>query len=191
MMGIVGIDEVGRGPLAGPVTVCAVYWKTETAPETLLKGIKDSKKLTQKKRNEWKQYAETLHPHLIPAIASVEAEEIDERGIVKAIQKAAEQAVEEIQKSYKIQHVYADYGIPLPTHTPTTHLVRGDEQHPLIALASILAKEHRDAVMIQQAKVFKGYGFERNKGYGTKEHRDALHKLGVTRIHRRGFLKEW
>ena len=189
MLGIVGIDEVGRGPLAGPVTVCAVYCNTKTPVEVLLATIKDSKKLSPKKRKEWKLRAELLHPQLIHAIASVEAEEIDTLGIMGALRKAAVGALTELQKTNSIHHVYADYGIPLPDTLPATHLIKGDEQHPLIAMASILAKVHRDEEMLLQAKWYTEYGFERNKGYGTKEHREALKTFGVTQLHRRSFLK--
>lgn len=184
----IGIDEVGRGPLAGPVTVGAVLWRSDTPPADILVGIRDSKKLSPKKRQVWTDRARRLGDMIQVAVCSVDAEVIDTIGIVPSLSRAANRALTEICPSDTSVHVYADYGLPVPSGYQSTHLVKGDERHPLIALASIFAKVDRDAQMVALADQFHRYGFERNKGYGTAEHRAALQEYGACRAHRLTFL---
>ncbi len=181
----VGIDEVGRGPLAGPVTVCAVQWLSDEPPDAFLSGIRDSKKLSAAKRLSWAEYAVTLGRMLRYQVCSVDARVIDEAGISQALYRAADRALIGL---HDVSHVYSDYGLPLPDVYTATHIIKGDEQHPLIALASIVAKVTRDAAMVNLSEQFPVYGFERNKGYGTQEHRDAVCTHGACPAHRQSFL---
>ena len=185
----VGVDEVGRGPLAGPVVVCAVQWLTDADPFSVLTGIRDSKKLSAKQRNEWVDQAKGLQDSLRFCVHSVDAGTIDTVGIMRALGRASGGALAELDAQDSLAHVYSDYGLPVPEQYSATHIVKGDERHPLIALASIIAKENRDAVMVTLAETFRVYGFSRNKGYGTQEHRDALLQYGPCSVHRKTFLK--
>ena len=185
MRGIVGIDEVGRGPLAGPITVCAVLWVSEEDPGSVLEGIRDSKKLSPKQRGVWVDKLPSLAGHLQYSIASLSSLHIDKVGVAIALKDVAKKSLASFAE---VQYVYADYGIPIPPQHPVTHLIKGDEKHPLIALASIIAKQSRDAEMVSLSKRFSEYGFERNKGYGTAEHISAIKTHGPCAIHRRSFL---
>ena len=190
MQWCVGIDEVGRGPLAGPVTVCAVQWLDVMPPDEVLGGIRDSKKLVSKKRAVWFQYAETVRGKLLQyAVHSVAADAIDTVGIVEATRTAATEVLQALDMCIAIPHVYADYGLPVPKHYIHTHIVKGDEKNPLIAFASIIAKEERDMIMREIGVAFPAYGFAQHKGYGTKQHREMLQKHGPSPVHRETFLK--
>ena len=190
MKGHAGIDEVGRGPLAGPVTVCAVQWISSEDPTAILNNISDSKKLSPRQRSEWLTLAEKLKDtHLRFAVYSISALEIDCAGIMTALQTAAAETLYLLQKITEVQYVHADYGLPIPKKYPHTHLVKGDEKNPLIALASIIAKEKRDMIMRNLCEQFPIYGFSRHKGYGTKHHREMIQKYGPSPIHRQSFLK--
>ena len=191
MKGCVGIDEVGRGPLAGPVTVCAVQWLDDEVPEKILTGIRDSKKLSQKKRQEWLIRAiNTMERNSFHcAVFSVSAGEIDACGIIRALYTASTEALLKLQDYTPIQHIYADYGLPISEEYDTTHIIKGDEKNPLISLASIIAKESRDNTMCKMSEQFPAYGFERHKGYATKHHREMIKEHGPSPIHRRSFLK--
>lgn len=184
------MDEVGRGPLAGPVTVCGVLWITEEAPENFFPNIRDSKKLSEKQRNAFLKKIYALNnTKLVTQVASVSAAVIDEIGISKALYRASEEVLCKLSEKYTIQHILADYGLPLSKKYPSDSIIKGDEKEALIALASIVAKVTRDREMIAYAQPFPQYGFERNKGYGTKEHRGAIKQYGVTALHRKSFLK--
>ena len=185
----VGIDEVGRGPIAGPVTVCAIQWLSDESPEKVLEGIKDSKKLTEKKRKEWVSFADKIEDKVRFYIHSVPASDIDSIGISAALLRASSEVLKSLDGKQKIEHVYSDYGLPLPDTYLSTHIIKGDEKNPLIALASILAKVSRDDFMAKISDEFSLYALERNKGYGTKEHMEAVKKHGPSSIHRVSFLK--
>ena len=185
----VGIDEVGRGPLAGPVTVCAVQWLSDESPEDVLKGVRDSKKLSPAKRQEWADKVFELQDMLRVSVHSVEAAVIDEIGIMPSLRRASGNSLSQLAEQHAVAHVYSDYGLPLPDCYAATHIVKGDDKHPLIAFASIVAKVARDRVMVDLAERFGVYGFERNKGYGTREHRDAIRRHGTCAEHRRTFLR--
>ena len=185
----VGIDEVGRGPLAGPVAVCAVQWLSSTPPEDILADIRDSKKTTAKNREAWLLRAQHLGDYLAYAVHFSHAEEIDTQGIIGALATAAEQSLYHLNNRNRITHVYADYGLPIPKAYPHTSIVKGDESNPLISLASIIAKVLRDDLLCRYDCRFPRYYFSKNKGYGTAAHREALNTYGMSPIHRRTFLK--
>ena len=187
---IVGIDEVGRGPLAGPVTVGAVMWVSKEDPYTILRGIKDSKKLNPKKREEWHIFLRGLEKegHVRIAVCSVSAPEIDKKGIMSALRYAAGKALKKLRIGNA--KLLSDYGLPIPlTYKKVEHIIKGDEKEVLIAAASIVAKVHRDTLMHTYEKERPEYGFAKHKGYGTKEHRDAIRIHGPTTIHRHSFIK--
>jgi len=179
LLRVAGVDEAGRGPLAGPVAAAAVR-----LPEGFrLEGLDDSKRLAARRR-------ELLHERLLAtpglewAVAFAEVEEIDERNILRATHAAMARAVEAIGGA---DHCLID-GLPLPRFPwPHEGVVKGDAKSLSIAAASVLAKVARDRRMLEHAREFPGYGFERHKGYGTREHLAALRRHGPCRIHRRSF----
>ncbi len=176
---IAGVDEVGRGPLAGPVTAAAVVLDPNKIPE----GLNDSKKLSAKKR-------EALYDLILAqcdvGIAHASVEEIDELNILRASHLAMERAVGML-KSVP-DHLLIDGNlIPRGFAQSTEAVVKGDARSLSIAAASIVAKVCRDRIMVGLAQQFPGYGWEQNAGYPSKQHRDALIKIGVTPHHRRSF----
>lgn len=177
-----GVDEAGRGPLAGPVCAAAVM----LPPGLELPGLNDSKKLTEKKRD-------ALHDEIIAAaiaygIAFATAEEIEERNILGATFLAMRRAVAQLSQTPGLVLIDGnrDPGLPYPTEC----VVKGDAKCADIAAASILAKVTRDRYMLQMAERYPEYGFERHKGYGTKDHYAALRAHGPSEIHRPSFLKK-
>ncbi|MDD2403653.1 MAG: ribonuclease HII [Victivallaceae bacterium] len=174
-----GTDEAGRGPLAGPVVAAAVVFPRSAR----IPKVNDSKKLTEAQRNEL--FAAILEvPGIQWSVAELTAEDIDRMNILQASREAMRRAVKMIKK---IDYLLID-GLPVPGFDlPNSALVKGDASSASIAAASILAKVHRDKLMKKFDAEFPGYGFENNKGYGTKEHMAALRYLGVCRIHRRSF----
>lgn len=187
---IVGIDEVGRGPLAGPVTVCAC----EVGPAFNFKhfrGIKDSKKLTADKRERWFLKISDLKEkgELDFAYSSVSAAEIDSIGIVPAIRRAMKAALDVLKPDPETTRILLDGALRAPKEFPLQEtIIKGDEKIPVISAASIVAKVMRDRHMKEQATVYPDYGFEHHKGYGTDEHRQSIRRLGPTPIHRVTFL---
>ena len=179
---IAGVDEAGRGPLAGPVYAAAVILPEDAE----LSGINDSKKLTPKKREEL--YDKITKVAISYSIFSVDEKEIDEINILNATHKAMNGAVKGL--SLKPDYVIIDgnsiKGMELPHET----VVKGDAKSISIAAASILAKVARDRYIDEMGKVYPEYGFEKHKGYGTKAHTDAILEYGVCPIHRRTFLKK-
>ena len=176
---IAGVDEVGRGPLAGPVVTAAVILKKNHTPE----GLNDSKKLTEKRR-------ETLFEEIFSsaqiAISSVSAERIDEMNIRAATLFAMVEAVEALNQ--KPTFVLIDgRDIPPALKQPAKAIIKGDAHSLSIAAASIIAKVTRDRMMVRANSYFPGYHFDRHKGYGSKAHRDAIAKLGPCPLHRRSF----
>ncbi len=177
---IAGIDEAGRGPLAGPVSAAAVVLPEGFAHELL----DDSKKLTEKRRE--KLYEElTGREDVLWSLSYAEPEEIDAINILKATHAAMARAAQSLKK-------LPDYclidGLPVPAFPIQSEgIVKGDGKSLSIAAASIIAKVSRDRRMVEYAEKYPGYGFERHKGYGTKQHLEALRKLGPCPIHRRSF----
>jgi ribonuclease HII len=193
---VIGIDEVGRGPLAGPVTVVAAaipaLWRPRKGQGRL--SLKDSKKLTALQRQLWSEYL-TIHPKVIFAIAEHSPRKIDQINISRAANLAAKRACLRVCATLGISlaecDVYLDGGLFLgngKTRLSGRTMVKADEKVPAVAIASILAKVHRDRIMVRQAKRYPGYGFEKHKGYATKQHYIALGRLGATKIHRLTFL---
>ncbi len=175
---IVGVDEVGRGPLAGPVTAAAVVLDPRHIPE----GLDDSKKLSLSAREK---LFEEIHATAWVSVAHASVEEIDALNILYASHLAMERAVAGLGP---VCHALVDGNmIPKGLECPATALVKGDSRSLSIAAASIVAKVTRDRLMVDLAQQYPGYGWEKNAGYPTKMHREALEKLGVTPHHRRSF----
>jgi ribonuclease HII len=176
---IAGVDEVGRGPLAGPVVAAAVILD----PERPIEGLADSKKLTEKRRG---QLAEEIRENSLAwALGRAEAEEIDAINILQASLLAMRRAVEALPIAP--QHALVDGNRCPELPCSAEAIVGGDASEPAISAASILAKVARDGEMIELDQVYPGYGLAKHKGYPTKAHLEALEQLGVTPIHRRSF----
>ena len=179
---IAGMDEAGRGPLAGPVTACCCIPNLTQ----IIDGINDSKQLSVKKRELY--FNELINTSIGYSIVDVECDEIDEINILNATKKAMHNAVLSILPVPEIVLVDAvkyDFGID------SISLIHGDTLSYSIASASIIAKVHRDALMMKYATVYPEYGFEKHKGYGTKLHIDMLKKYGPCPIHRKTFIKKF
>ncbi|NIZ15212.1 ribonuclease HII [Phaeobacter sp. HF9A] len=176
---IAGVDEVGRGPLAGPVTAAAVILNPEDIPE----GLNDSKKLSARKRA---QVEAAILERTTWAIAHASVEEIDSHNILRASHLAMERAVAALDPQPDFLLIDGNL-IPRGLSLPAQAVVKGDGRSLSIAAASIIAKEARDRIMVDLAQQFPGYGWDKNAGYPSKQHRDALVKLGVTPHHRRSF----
>ena len=176
---IVGIDEAGRGPWAGPVVAAAVVLD----PDSIPLGIADSKLLDEKDREAL--YARITAAALSYGIAIADPERIDRDNILNATLWAMKEAVSQLGLKPRLALVD---GNKLPRLSfPARAIVKGDAKCLSIAAASILAKVTRDRMMIEMGRAYPGYGFERHKGYGTPEHKDAILRLGVTPHHRRSF----
>lgn len=195
---IIGIDEVGRGPLAGPVMVCAVVVPTDFDWEQLLPGVGDSKKVTSKNREAVFAQAEILRKNgqLDYCIASQSAATIDKKGIVSAVNTALIQALATICKRGALNplqvQVKLDGSLRAPAmfvHQET--IIKGDAKEQVIGLASIIAKVTRDRhmEMLGSDPAYTPYGFLRHKGYGTKMHREAIVINGLSLEHRVSFCK--
>jgi ribonuclease HII len=175
---VAGVDEVGRGPLAGPVTAAAV----RLDPLRIPVGLRDSKVLTAARREA---LAAELHLVAEVALAHASVEEIDALNILRASHLAMERAVGMLGR---LDHLIIDGNmIPKGLAGRAEAVVKGDAKCLSIAAASIVAKVARDAIMVDLAQQFPGYGWEHNAGYPTAEHRAALLRLGVTPVHRRSF----
>lgn len=178
---IVGIDEVGRGPLAGPVVAAAVI----LADDCYIEGLTDSKKLTSKKRQ--KLFKMIQQQSLAIGIGIVEPQIIDEINILEATKVAMYQALEQVQQSINVDYLLID-ALTLPKITlPQVPLIKGDVKSASIAAASIIAKQTRDELMCQYAKQYPQYGFEQHSGYGTKQHLACIQQYGICEIHRLTF----
>lgn len=180
---ICGVDEAGRGPLAGPVCAAAVI----LPPHLQIPGLDDSKKLSDKRRREL--FPAICEQAIAYGIAFATEQEIDEINILQATFLAMQRAMDRLTVKPDLVLIDGnrekDFGIPVKT------IVHGDSLSSNIAAASILAKVTRDDLMIRQAEQFPGYGFEIHKGYGTKAHYEALRKLGASPIHRMTFLRKF
>ncbi len=176
---IAGVDEVGRGPLAGPVVAAAVILNPDDIPE----GLNDSKKLTTKRRAA---LDEALRQRAEIAIAEATVAEIDELNILRASHLAMVRAVAALDPASDFLLIDGNL-IPRGMQLPSRAVVKGDALSVSIAAASIIAKNWRDQVMVDLAQQHPGYGWESNAGYPTKMHREALRNLGVTPHHRRSF----
>lgn len=181
---VCGVDEAGRGPLAGPVFAAAVI----LPKGYVIEGVNDSKKLSEKKREEL--FGKIKSEALCYSIASVDEKTIDEINILNATFLAMEKAVESLE--IKPDFVMID-GNRAPKNLDVAHItvVKGDAKSASIAAASILAKVSRDRYMLKMAEQYPEYCFEKHKGYGTKLHYEMLDLYGVSDIHRKSFLKSW
>ncbi|MAD58261.1 MAG: ribonuclease HII [Porticoccus sp.] len=176
---LAGVDEVGRGPLAGDVIAAAVILNLKNK----ITGLTDSKKLSEKNRQKFA--AEIKDKSLCWSIARSNVEEIDTYNILEATMSAMKRAVEGL--NIKPEFVIVD-GNSLPKwHYPSKSIVKGDASEPSIAAASIIAKVFRDQEMCSLDKIYPGYGFSQHKGYGTKKHLEAINRLGPTPVHRKSF----
>jgi ribonuclease HII len=212
---IIGIDEAGRGPIAGPVAVGAVLFekneykkfkKDVCGKRSVLKEersdgersvleeqthtiLKDSKKLSEKKREKWfEKIKENKNIRYI--VRFTNAEQIDKFGIVKAINNALKRALIKLKVNPKQCLVLLDGGLMAPREFKNQKtIIKGDEKEPIISLASIVAKVSRDRYIVKLSEKYPEYGFDRHKGYGTKVHYEKLGKYGLCNIHRRSFLK--
>lgn len=180
---VCGVDEAGRGPLAGPVCAAAVI-----LPEgTVIEGLDDSKKLSEKKRELLFDVIKEKATAFGIAFASVE--EIEEFNILGATYLAMTRAVEQL--SVKPDYVLIDGNrFPPQIKTDGECVIKGDAKSMSIAAASILAKVTRDRLLLEYAEKYPQYGFEKHKGYGTKLHVEAIKEFGITEIHRPSFLKK-
>ena len=177
---VCGIDEAGRGPLAGPVVAAAVVLPRDYT----LPGLNDSKKLTARRREQL--FTELMGDDRVHKnIASASVQEIDELNILRATHLAMARAAQGLEPStdFCLIDGLAVPGFPIPS----TNLVKGDARSLSIAAASILAKVTRDRLMSELAALYPEYGFERHAGYGTKAHLQAIHQYGITPHHRRSF----
>lgn len=177
--GIAGIDEAGRGPLAGPVYAAAVILN----PAHNIVGLNDSKLLTEKKREAL--FSEITETCISYGVAFASVDEIDEINILQASLLAMRRAVSQL--TITPSEILVDGNQDPKCSFPTKLIVQGDKLIPAISAASIIAKVTRDRLMQKLDKQYPGYGFAQHKGYGTKQHLEALQRLGVTPIHRRSF----
>ena len=179
---VCGVDEAGRGPLCGPVAAAAVIMPKDS----FIDGVNDSKKLTEKKREEL--YEKIVKEAIAYHVCLIDNKEIDEINILNATLKAMETAINGL--SVKADFALIDGNRNKGITTPNQMVVKGDSKSYSIACASILAKVTRDRLMEEYDKMYPEYGFSRHKGYGTKAHYEAIEKYGITPIHRRTFLKK-
>ena len=174
---IAGLDEVGRGCLAGPVvSACVILPKGCTLP------VKDSKKLSEKKRNQL--YDEIKAIAIACEVGIIEPEIIDKINILEATKLSMETALEKMQITPDFILIDA---LTINTHIPQKGIISGDATIAAIAAASIIAKVTRDTLMTAYAKTYPQYGFEKHKGYGTKQHKEAIQAHGLCELHRRSF----
>ncbi len=180
---VAGIDEAGRGALAGPVAVGALILPPDPELASRLLGVRDSKEMTPRQREVW---AEQLHALALAwGVAYASHSEIDEFGISAATLLAAQRALQQL--CIQPQHLLLDFFKIPGCQLPQTALVKGDARSLSIAGASILAKTERDALMCRLDQEYPGYGFSAHKGYATLRHRQALERLGPSLIHRKSF----
>ena len=182
----IGIDEVGRGALAGPVVLAAVLCRQRirwSHPE--LGRIRDSKKLTPARREVWFRYL-TRHRHIAWRVTGVGPQVIDRINITRAANRGAGRLVKIISPP-RPYWVWLDGGLVLPRHIPHRSVTKGDERIPLIAAASIIAKVWRDRRMVRLGRRFPAYGFSQHKGYGTVLHRRMIRSHGPSLCHRLSF----
>jgi len=184
---VIGVDEVGRGPLAGPVTVAAVA--IDPARLSIWDGINDSKKLKEQERDRWAEIVQ--RDALAVAVIDVPAEIIDRDNILWASIDGMRAAVDELREHFPAARgiiVLVDGKKPLRNTNPRQRtMVKGDSRSYAIACASVVAKVHRDRLMAELDALYPGYGLAKHKGYPTRTHLEALRELGATSIHRRSF----
>ena len=189
---IAGIDEAGRGPLAGPVVVACVVMPKDS----MIEGVNDSKKVSEKKRE--KLYDEIINEAIAYGVGIVSQQEIDKINILNATKEGLTIAIKEMEKDLKEKNrgfdkpeiILVDALTKIDTdHIPYRSIIKGDSKSYSIASASIIAKVTRDRIMRQWDEVYPMYGFVRHKGYGTSAHITAIKEYGLCPLHRRSFVK--
>lgn len=189
---IIGIDEVGRGPIAGPVTVCAFAIERDFINDVRceLSGITDSKKLSEKKRNFFSKKIKSLvlEKKVLIAISSVSAKDIDSYGIVASLRAATKSSLKKIIESAQDSFVYLDGSLFAPKEYDQETIVKGDIKNWLIGAASVVAKVTRDNLMVGYAEKYPEYNFQQHKGYGTKAHFQAIRENGMIDLHRKTWI---
>ena len=181
---ICGIDEAGRGPLAGPVVVAAAIMPKDSTIE----GVNDSKKISEKKRE--KLYEEITSNAIAWGVGIIDQKEIDDINILNATKKGLTEALKDLKEKPDLILVDALTGIDT-LGIPYQAIIKGDAKCYSIAAASIIAKVTRDRIMRQWDEVYPQYGFEKHKGYGTKLHIDAIKEYGICPLHRKSFVKNF
>ncbi len=198
----IGVDEVGRGPVAGPVAVGVVAY--EVSEENFLREkmpeAKDSKKMTEKRREKVFEVLQELkkEKRIFAKVSFISAKQIDKFGIVPSIQKAMNSSMEKIFSEIEVAENFEniilklDGGLKFDEKVKNQEtIIRGDEKEFVISLASIVAKVVRDGEMVKMAEKYPKYFLEKNKGYGTKQHLEAIQKNGLSEIHRKSFLRKF
>lgn len=181
---VAGVDEAGRGPLAGPVVcACAVMPMDE---DKIIEGVNDSKKLSAKKREEL--FEKIVSSAISFSIVEIDEKTIDKINILQATKLGMKKAVEGLNVTPDIVLIDA---VKIDTNLPQENIIKGDALSYNIASASILAKVYRDRLMVELDKKYPEYGFEKHKGYGTKQHIEALKRYGKCTIHRETFIKKF
>lgn len=179
---ICGIDEAGRGPLAGPVVVAAVIMPKES----MIEGVNDSKKVSEKKRELL--YEQIIKEAVSYSVGIIDQKEIDEVNILNATKKGLTLAIKGLK--VKPDRILVDALTKIDTcNIPYTSIIKGDAKSYSIAAASIIAKVTRDRIMREWSEIYPQYGFEKHKGYGTKMHMDAIKEYGLCPLHRLSFVK--
>lgn len=179
---VLGVDEAGRGPLAGPIAVGAVL--VGKKGKIVLKGIKNSKKLSMAQREKWNKI---LRKNFECRYITINNRTIDRMGIQKATMLGVRRVLGNFSGHPDI--VLLDGLMSAPQKYRQKTIIKGDEKEPVIAAASIIAKVARDRKMIKMNKKFPKYGFDKHKGYGTKSHYKKIEKYGISKMHRKSFLK--
>ena len=181
---VIGIDEVGRGAFCGPVVSCSVLLEKKILNNNLVFQIKDSKKLSNKKRIILSKFIKEYSSYSIGVANNIE---IDEMNILRATNLSMIRSYDKFKKTENL--IKIDGLKTFSLNEKTTFIKNGDQKSISIAAASIIAKTWRDRLMTLYSKIYPMYGWERNKGYGTHEHRSAIKKFGLTKIHRKSFLR--
>ena len=181
---VIGIDEVGRGAFCGPVVSCSVLLEKKILNNNLVFQITDSKKLSNKKRIILSKFIKEYSSYSIGVANNIE---IDEMNILRATNLSMIRSYDKFKKTENL--IKIDGLKTFSLNEKTTFIKNGDQKSISIAAASIIAKTWRDRLMTLYSKIYPMYGWERNKGYGTHEHRNAIKKFGLTKIHRKSFLR--
>ncbi len=188
---VIGIDEVGRGPIAGPVAICACAIRVSDYKKGIWKGLTDSKKLTAKSRNLWYQEALKLAvaDKIIFSVVYRSNTFIDQKGISIAIKGCIASALKSLGRNPKECLVLLDGSLKAPKeYLNQRTIIQGDQKEKIISFASVIAKVSRDRKMVLVAKKYPEYGWDKNKGYGTRAHYQAIGSQGLTILHRHTFL---
>jgi ribonuclease HII len=186
---ILGIDEAGRGPLAGPVAVGGVIAPSDFPFFSMFPGLNDSKRLSEKKREEIFSLLERSDIRF--HVALIEASVIDDEGIVSGVEKGVARVVSALMPDASLGRVLLDGSLQAPRAYAQETIIGGDGTIPAIMLASIAAKVVRDRLMKEFHEVYPAYGFDAHKGYGTRSHIDAIRSFGLSPLHRRTFCRSF